>query len=133
MTDKKPIIIDLCKIGWCAWIIISAFLVFCFVSEESANLTWKDIWNSKKGDFVYNGTSWSYDKNAVVQSEMECYQGILDKVQQCQTSTDDTNGFLIASYLFLGVNCINGYLWFVALNRKYGKYEFKFKACGDSS
>ena len=133
MTDKKPIVIDLCKIGWGAWIAVSIFLVFCQVSEESANLTWTENEERGKGDFVpdNSGIGEHWDKNATRLYMMECYQGILDSGKQCQTNNDDMHGtFIFFSYIFGFVNALNAFLLFVVLNRKYGKYEFKFKTCG---
>lgn len=136
MTDKKPIVIDLCKIGWGAWIAVSIFFVFCQVSEESANLTWTETPQTEKGDFVADssGIGEHWDRNATRFYMMDCYQGILDNGKQCQSNNDDMHTvFIQSSYVFGFVNALNAFLLFVALNRKYGKYEFKFKTCGGNT
>lgn len=134
MKSKKPIVIDLCKIGWCAWIAFSIFLLFCLISEESAVLTWNEKDEIRKGNFVpiNGGREMQWDEKATMTIENYCYQGILDSKKQCQSNYDYMiSEFIFGCYVFAIVNGINGYLWFVALNRKYGSYEFKFKTCGD--
>lgn len=133
MTDKKPIIIDLCKIGFGAWILVSTLLIVSSVSFVSAGLS-EGIKKTVEHSDCPVPTSYenAYCADNKLTIEDYCYRGILDSEDICNGGTE--RGYFWLPFLQIGillilVNCLNGYFWFVVLNRKYGKYEFKFRNC----
>lgn len=133
MTDKKPIIIDLCKIGFGFWILVSTLLIVSSVSFVSAGLSEgirESVEHSNCQVPIRYENAYCSDNKLVI--ENYCYRGIFDTRDICNSEpyrSDFWLPFLQIGELMILVNGFNWYLWFVVLNRKYGKYEFKFKKC----
>ena len=136
--EKIPVIVDLCKIGWVSWFIISALIIFCTTAEGSAYLTMHiETENNIEPNTqcgIANGTHacWIIKGSHTVTSNNQCYKGILDEYKKCvdpEFANSTFPPFDIIFFFLITVNILNFYLLFVALNRKYGKYEFKLKKC----
>lgn len=134
MTDKKPIIIDLCKIGYGLWMIVTILLALGVV-DSYVSLPYYEEDNTHEVCPHYDlGDAYCNAKNELV-IESWCSKGLFDKDAYC-TSGNSKDYFYIGHFDFgilwiplLVLNSVNGVALFIILNRKYGKYEFKLKRC----
>ena len=133
-NQKKVIKVDLCKIGYAVWISISALLLLSIISVGSVQATLHQETKTKISNYTHSsGTNWSESTYDSQTWQEVCYKGILDSNTQCEHIFFDEMDSAWKDLVLLGfANIFNFICWFIVLNDKYGKYEFRFLSCGDA-